>query len=166
MKIKDRIKELVRVPAADLIPNPKNWRKHPKAQQDAMRGLLAQVGYADAVLARETDDGLMLIDGHLRAETTPDAEVPVLVLDVTEEEADLILATHDPVSAMAETDDELLSELMSGIKLESEAVQAMMDEVDNVPDFDSGTIDDQGSLDQVSPKMVDCPECGHNFDAR
>ena len=34
---------------------------------------------------------LMIIDGHLRAETTPDAMVPVLVLDVTEEEADKIL---------------------------------------------------------------------------
>ena len=28
-------------------------------------------GFADALLARETPDGLMLIDGHLRAETTP-----------------------------------------------------------------------------------------------
>jgi len=31
--------------------------------------MLAKVGYADAVIARETPDGLMLIDGHLRAET-------------------------------------------------------------------------------------------------
>lgn len=152
MKIKDRIKELRRVSAADLIPNPKNWRKHPKAQQDAMRGLLAQVGYADAVLARETDDGLMLIDGHLRAETTPDAKVPVLILDVTEAEADLILATHDPVAAMAETDDELLNELMSGIKLESEAVQAMMDEVADIVDEPTeGLTDPDDVPDEVDP---------------
>ena len=43
----------------------------------------------------------MLIDGHLRAETTPDAVVPVLVLDVDEAEADKILLTHDPLAAMA-----------------------------------------------------------------
>jgi hypothetical protein len=81
MQIRNRIKALRQVRAADLIPNPKNWRKHPKAQADALRGLLAEVGYADALLARELPDGkLMLVDGHLRAETTPDSEVPVLVL--------------------------------------------------------------------------------------
>ena len=45
----------------------------------------------------------MLIDGHLRAETTLRASVPVLVLDVNEEEADKILATAHPLAAMAET---------------------------------------------------------------
>ena len=82
MRIRDRIKELRRVPAKDLIPHPRNWRVHPQAQQDALRGILAEVGYADALLVRETEQGLQLIDGHLRAETTPDQEVPVLVLDV------------------------------------------------------------------------------------
>ena len=37
-----------------------------------MRGVLADIGWADAVLARETPDGLMLIDGHLRAEVAPE----------------------------------------------------------------------------------------------
>jgi hypothetical protein len=81
IRIRDRIRELRRVRASELVLNPKNWRRHPKAQVDALRGLLAEIGYADALLARELVDGrLMLIDGHLRAETTPDAEVPVLVL--------------------------------------------------------------------------------------
>lgn len=40
--------------------------------------------------------------GHLRAEVTPDAEVPVMVLDIDETEADKILAT---LAAMAEADD-------------------------------------------------------------
>src|SRR5713226_8097073 len=101
--IRDRIKELRRVRAKDLVPNPKNWRRHPKAQAAALRGLLAEVGYADALLVRELTDGrLMIIDGHLRADTTPDYLVPVLVLDVTEEEADKILLTLDPLAAMAE----------------------------------------------------------------
>jgi hypothetical protein len=92
MLIRNRIKELRFVAASDLRPNPKNWRKHPKQQQDALRGILAEIGFADACLARELGDGsLMLIDGHLRAETALDAQVPVLILDVSESEADQIL---------------------------------------------------------------------------
>ena len=79
MQIRDRIKELRRVRASELLPNPKNWRTHPVAQQDALRGVLAEVGYADALIARETPEGLMLVDGHLRAETTPPGGLAVEV---------------------------------------------------------------------------------------
>src|SRR5208282_2448060 len=97
-QIRDRIREFRRVQAKGLLPNPKNWRRHPKAQRDALRGLLNEIGYADALLVRELSDGrLMTIDGHLRAETTPDMEVPVLILDVTAEEADKLLLTLDPL---------------------------------------------------------------------
>ena len=128
MQIRDRIKELRRVRATDLLPNPRNWRVHPPAQQDALRGLLAEVGYAGALLARELDDGtLMLIDGHLRAETTPDAVVPVLVLDVDEIEADKILLTHDPIANMATVSDENLQKLLAEVQTENAAVRSMLD---------------------------------------
>lgn len=129
MKIKDRIKELRRVKGSELIPNPKNWRRHPKGQHDAMRGVLAEIGFAGAAIARETPDGLILLDGHLRAEVSPDQEIPVLVLDVNEAEADMILATFDPLGAMAETDKEVLENLLANIDVESEATQAMLDDM-------------------------------------
>ena len=79
MNVRDRIVELRRVPASSLAPNPRNWRKHPKAQHDALRGVLAEVGIADAVLARQRPDGVLeLVDGHLRAETLGDGEVLLL----------------------------------------------------------------------------------------
>ena len=104
MKIRDRIKELRRVKAGELIPNERNWRRHPKKQQEALQGILAEVGYANALIAYQTKEGLKLIDGHLRASTTPDTEVPVLILDVTEAEANKLLASLDPMAAMAESD--------------------------------------------------------------
>src|SRR3990172_9302985 len=114
MQIRDRIKEFRRVKASELRPHPNNWRTHPSAQQDALRGVLAEIGYAGALLARELPDGsLELIDGHLRAETTPEAMVPVLVLDVDEAEADKILLTHDPLSAMATASQDQLQALLS-----------------------------------------------------
>ena len=127
IEIRDRIKELRRVRANGLIPNPKNWRIHPKAQKDALRGLLAEVGCADALLVRELADGrLMLIDGHLRAEMNPDALVPVLVLDVTAEEADKILLTLDPLVGMAEVDSERIRALLETVRTDSDAVQELL----------------------------------------
>jgi DNA modification methylase len=127
MEIRDRIKELRRVKAKDLVPNFRNWRTHPKAQAAALRGLLSEIGYADALLARELPDGrLQLIDGHLRAETTPNAIVPVLVLDVTDSEADKILLTLDPLAAMAEADTERIATLLETVRFDSPAVEELL----------------------------------------
>jgi DNA modification methylase len=127
MRIRDRIKELRRVPARQLHPSPKNWRTHPAAQRNALTGLLAELGYCDALLARELDGGaLELIDGHLRAETTPDMEVPVLVLDVTAEEADKLLLTLDPLASLAEANAGALTSLLSSVDMDNEAVQALL----------------------------------------
>ena len=111
--IKDRIVEFIRVPASSLVPHPSNWRKHPKRQQDLLRSTLEQIGYADASVARRLPDGtLQLLDGHLRKDTTPRQDVPVLVVDLDDQEAALFLATHDPLSTLAETDSALLASLV------------------------------------------------------
>ncbi len=130
MQIRDRVRELRRVRAGDLTPNPKNWRTHPKAQADALRGILAEVGYADALLARELPDGsLILVDGHLRAETTPEQEVPVLVLDIDEAEADKLLLSLDPLAALAETNAVALDQLLREVDTGSEGLQEMYAEL-------------------------------------
>jgi hypothetical protein len=132
VEIRDRVRELRRVKASDLRLNPKNWRRHPKVQADALRGLLAEIGYADALLARELPDGsLMLIDGHLRAGITPDMEVAVLVLDLTEDEADKLLLTLDPLAGMAQADSERIKELLATVRTDDEAVGALLEMIAN-----------------------------------
>jgi ParB-like chromosome segregation protein Spo0J len=135
MQIRDRIKELRRVKAALLRPNPRNWRTHPQDQRDALCGVLAEIGYADALLARELPDGtLELIDGHLRAETTPEMEVPVLVLDLDDAEAAKLLAVHDPLAAMAQTNQEVVADLLAHVETASAAVQGLLDGLLEKPD--------------------------------
>lgn len=130
MRIRDRIKEFRRVPARELVPNPKNWRTHPDRQRDVLKAVLSEIGYADALLVRECPDGsLQLIDGHLRAETTPNQDVPVLILDVDENEADKLLTLFDPLTSLAETNTEMLSELVSQIETENAAIRQMLDEL-------------------------------------
>jgi len=135
VQIRDRIKEFRRVRASELIPNPRNWRTHPKKQREALAGILGEIGYADALIARETDAGLELIDGHLRKETTPDQEVPVLVLDVNEEEANKLLLTLDPLAAMAEAEAVKLKDLVESVETQSEALEKMI--ADTAAEFDA-----------------------------
>lgn len=130
MNVRDRVKDLRRVRARELRPHPHNWRGHPPQQRDALRGVLAEVGYADALVVRELPDGsLQLIDGHLRAETTPDVAVPVLVVDLDDAETAKVLATHDPLAAMAEVNAPALAGLLESVQTDSEAVAAMLDEM-------------------------------------
>jgi len=131
MTMKDRVKELRRVPASELRANPKNWRRHPPSQEAALRGVLEDIGFADAVIARETDDGLELIDGHLRQEVMGDQPVPVLIVDVTEEEADKMLLTLDPLAMMANADQDQLLNLLRDTQFESNAVNDMLEAVAN-----------------------------------
>jgi len=92
-----------------------------------MRAVLQRIGYAGAVLARRLPDGrLMLIDGHLRVATTPDALIPVLVLDVSEAEADEILATYDPIGAMAQANPERLQQLLESVRPPEESLQELL----------------------------------------
>jgi DNA modification methylase len=150
MSLRDRIVELRRVPVDELLPNPKNWRKHPTAQLEALRGLLVEVGFAGAALARQAADGsLVLIDGHLRREALPGETIPVLITDLTEEEADKLLATYDPIGAMATRDDAALKSLLASLTATDPGLKALLEKLGKVPD--GGKTDP----DQVSEPIQD-----------
>jgi ABC-type molybdenum transport system ATPase subunit/photorepair protein PhrA len=111
---RDRIKDFRRVPASELLSNPKNWRIHSDAQRNAYRALVAELGFAGAELVRELTDGrLMLIDGHMRKEEHEKQLLPVLVTDLTEEEAGVLIASFDPLAAMAGANQEKLDDLLT-----------------------------------------------------
>ena len=127
MAIKNRIKELRQIKVSDIKANPKNWRTHPVSQQNAMKGILDEIGYADALMVRETPEGYILVDGHLRTEiANPNEEVPALVVDLTEEEADLLLATFDPIGEMAGRDEMKITELLNSINSNNMQVNELL----------------------------------------
>jgi ABC-type lipoprotein export system ATPase subunit len=142
MNIRDRIREFRTVKGRDLLPNPLNWRVHPPEQADAVRGLLTEVGQVDVLRAVETPEGLMLVDGHLRGQIAPDADWRVAVLDLTPNEMKLVLATFDPVAAMAEADKAKLEALLAEIEVGSAELAALLEELgedcDGNPDADKG----------------------------
>lgn len=125
------------VPAGQLLANARNFRIHPRAQQDALGGILGEVGFVQGVLVnRRTheawgkDRGVeTVVDGHLRVELAlsrgEDTPVPVTYVDLTPIEEERVLLTFDPIGALAGRDEEKLAALWA----------------DNLADWPESTVD-------------------------
>ncbi len=128
INIRDRIKEFRRVPSTELTDNDKNWRLHPYAQRRVLQELLEKIGIAGVCTAyySERNGGkLTLIDGHMRKDEVQ-ADLPTVILDVNDEEADLLLLTLDPMREMAESANAQLQALLVVARQETPALEDML----------------------------------------
>ena len=171
--MKNRIKELRWVKPEDLRDDTRNWRRHPQAQRDAMQAMLDSVGIVDAVIARETPDGLVLIDGHLRKGMI-DEPIPVLIVDLDEEESGQVLATLDPLTSMAEANIDALrnlvadtlppvdwGQMMPDVEIMRRAIVRESHVTDR--DVEKAGREIQPQANRYIRRDVKCPECGHEF---
>ena len=113
-----------------LLANPANWRIHPKAQQDALAGVLGEIGWVQSVIVNKRTGHL--VDGHLRVSLAlrDDAEtIPVVYVDLSPDEEALVLATIDPLAAMATVDKAQLQSLLAEVSTSSQDVQRLLDEM-------------------------------------
>ena len=89
--------------------------------------MLEEVGWVQQVIVNKRTGNL--IDGHLRCQLAAREgaqTIPVVYVDVSEDEEALVLATLDPIGAMAATDKQKLDELFAGIESENEQVNALI----------------------------------------
>lgn len=101
----------------ELLANPRNARIHPKSQSDALEGVLESVGIVQDVIVNQRT-GFML-DGHLRVSLAlrrGEPDLPVKYVDLNEAEEALVLATFDPIGALAIADTGKLDELITDIR--------------------------------------------------
>ena len=115
---RNRIKELKVVTQEELIPNEHNWRTHSAAQATALRRMLTDVGFVNPILTIRSGKKYKIVDGHLRAGVAEKEKVPIVVLDLTEEEARKVLATIDPITEMASSDGEEYHKLIDSFSKE------------------------------------------------
>ena len=176
MTQRSRITEFRYVKADDLVQDDRNWRVHPPTQRMALESMLESVGIVNAVIAREREDGkLVLVDGHLRRDVI-DGEVPVLVVDLDEDEAGQVMSTLDPISMMANTNIEnlraLVSETLPPVDWDSvmpnvEVLRKMaiaQGEVTKAQIERAETKMAEGRKDDRIVASMECPECGHAFE--
>jgi len=166
MTYRNRIKELRMVRVQDLQPDPRNWRGHPATQRQALTAMLERIGLADAVLVRETETGLVLIDGHLRQDilgSAPDTRVPCLILDLDEQEAGEVMGTLDPLAGMAVADEIALADLLATLPTEVQAPLGELYADPQIPELelDLDAVPEVGS--EPSAAGTTCPRCGHVF---
>lgn len=129
-KTRNRVKELRHVKAKELIDNPKNWRTHPTVQRTALKEMLGRIGHVNAVIARETPEGLELIDGHLRKDVSKNETIPVLIVDLNEDEALEALATLDPIAGLAVADNEAIDTIIEELAaLGSTSLNAVLEDM-------------------------------------
>ena len=136
------------------------------AQRAALKGVLNEVGWVQQVIENVRTGHL--VDGHERvwnALQNDNADVPYIQVDLSEADEALVLATLDPIGAMATTDAAQLDALLHEVQTSDAAVQAMLAELAQ----DAGIVPpnvefkefDESAADSV--EYVTCPQCGHKW---
>ncbi len=133
----------------DILFNPRNWRIHPLSQQDALKGVLEEVGWVQQVIINKRTGNL--IDGHLRCQLAAregSKTIPVLYVDIDEAEEELVLATLDPIAGMAATDKAKLEQLFQDINSDNVNVQKLISEIAEK----EGLLGELPTLDELEEK--------------
>ena len=149
---------------AELEANGRNWRLHPPGQLLALKDVVAEVGFAGALLYNARTK--RLIDGHARKELFAGQKVPVLIGEWSEEQERKILLTFDTLTLAANKDDDKLLALLRDTEFDHVSIDALLESLANgerqpMPDFSEAGADEQGRLDEKA--KITCPECGHEF---
>lgn len=113
-------------PADQFTANPKNPRRHPQEQRQAVGGSLNALGWVSPVIENQRTG--YLIDGHERIwqALQTNAPVPYILVDLSEEEEALALATLDFTTYMAQYERQALDDLLAEINVDNPDLQAML----------------------------------------
>lgn len=158
IKAKKIEKELV----SKIKPNPKNRNNHSKEQIERLCKIIMYQGFRNPLIISNRSG--YLVAGHgrlLAAKELGIKEVPVIYQDFDDEDQEYTAAVSDnAISSWAELD-------LSGINADIPELGPFdidllgIKDFTVVPEFEPGTLEDQGKLDEKKP--VECPNCGHKF---
>jgi DNA modification methylase len=113
-----------------LLANPANWRTHPKQLRPALVGSLDSVGWVAHVMVNRTTGHV--VDGHARIEeaiSRGEPSVPVTYVELSEDEERLVLATLDPIGALATAEKDALAALLAGLSPTDDALATLLAEL-------------------------------------
>lgn len=164
--------EIVYRKTRELVPYARNARTHSDAQIAQIAASIREFGFTNPVLIDERDG---IVAGHgrvLAAELLKLAEVPTITLrGLTENQRRAYIIADNKLALNAGWDLALLQLEIEALRSESYdvALTGWSDEElakiakELAPDFNPVDEDEVGKLDELAPKLVTCPECGHEW---
>lgn len=161
-----------KVKVNELLPYARNSRTHSEAQVAQIAASITEFGWTNPILA-DGDKGIIAGHGRLLAARKLGMDtVPVIELShLTKAQKQAYIIADNKLALNAGWDLDLLKvelqELDGKFDLaltgfNAGELAAMFD----VPNFAPGTEDQQGKLDELAPKIVQCPHCGQEYDLR
>jgi len=148
-----------------LQAHPGNWRRHPRSQAAALSGVLSEVGYVSSVIVNERSG--RILDGHLRvslAVERDEVSVPVVYVDLDDAEERLVLATFDPLGALAERDNAALRDLLGSFDDDDERLRHLVSFV--ATDGGSSIVEPPAEFPAYGDDIETdyrCPSCGYEW---
>ncbi len=163
MKIRDRIREFRRVPAAELRPNPQLAHAFGAATQRVARRACGNWLCRSAARSR-TARRIAGIDRRSSAQPRrrPTCRCRFSFSTSTKREADKILATHDPLANLAGVDSFALQSLLADVQTDNDALQSLFTELAQDNDLKLADSDgDSPARDVAIPRLFQVVvECG------
>jgi ParB-like chromosome segregation protein Spo0J len=150
-----------------LIPYARNARTHSDEQVGQIAASIKEWGWTTPVLVDETGG---IIAGHgrtLAAQKLGMTEIPVMVAKGwSETKKRAYIIADNKIALNSGWDNEMLALELGeigdlGFDLDLTGFNAGEIAALQTPEFDAGTEDDQGQLDEIKPTI--CPACGHEF---
>ena len=155
----------------DLIPYARNARTHSDKQVAEIAASIREFGWTNPILV-DGENGITAGHGRVLAARKLGLEsVPVIELShLTPIQRQAYILADNKLSLNAGWDAELLElELadLQGEEFDFRLTGFSDEEIKNLSsDFAPATEDEQGKLDELSPKYISCPHCGKEFDTR
>ena len=156
-----------------LIPYARNSRTHSNEQVTQIAASIKEFGFLNPIIV-DGDNGIIAGHGRvLAAQKLKIDQLPCIEANhLTEAQRKAYVIADNKLALNAGWDNKLLkielNELgklgfdltLTGFELDE------LSEIFDEPDFDAGSEEDQGKLDELDPKMCTCPKCGRDFDLR
>ena len=152
--------KIEKVLLSDLILDPANARKHSTKNLKAIKGSLTRFGQQKPIVIDKK--GVVIAgNGTVMAATELGwKELEAARTKLEGYEAMAFAISDNRTAELAEWDDSILRESLAALELNDIDLDFLDFELADI-NFDPGTEDDQGKLDEK--KKVTCPECDHVF---
>lgn len=170
------------LPISAVEFDPQNARVRTERSSSMIKESLQKFGPLRSLVGQRLPDGRIIVragNGTLEEagqigidkvrviERKPDELVVVVADDLDEKQWKSYAVADNRASDLSDWDTEVLAEIGQDVDLgdwfTDEEIAGW--DVDEVPDFEPVGEDEQGRLDQIEPKEIDCvcPNCGHQF---